>query len=671
MPPHRLNDAQQEAVVTVGSPLLVLAGAGSGKTRVITEKISFLVRECGIPARNIAAVTFTNKAAREMKQRATVLLKGREGRGLKVSTFHTLGLSLLRREAATLGYRAGMSIYDAEDSRGLLRDLMRREGQGSDNVDMIQSLISDWKGQLLDPDQVTLQTEDDLQAYAARVYQAYQGALKIYNAVDFDDLIRIPVQLLNTNAEVLARWRNTIRYLLVDEYQDTNQAQYELVRVLVGPRSGLTVVGDDDQSIYSWRGARPENLVSLNRDFPAMKLIKLEQNYRSHGRILDTANVLISNNPHVFEKRLWSAMQPGEKLRVLTTRDERAEAERVVSEILSHRFRRNGSYGEYAILYRGNFQARVFEKALREQNIPYVLQGGTAFFERSEVRDMVAYLRLLINPDDDTAFLRVVNTPRREIGPGTLQGLSSYAVGRGISLGRACGEMGLTQHLSERAVDRLGRFSDWLKGATERYAAMPVTQVVSGLLDDTGYADWLYEGADTPRAAERRIKNVSELGEWMGRLAAKKPGRTLGDLVSTLCLMGILERNQDDEEDERGVRLMTLHSAKGLEFPHVFLVGMEEDLLPHRTSIEEDNLEEERRLAYVGITRARETLTFTLAKKRKRFGELAHCTPSRFLEELPEEHLQWEGRPGDAPDPEAAQARGKAHLANLRGMLAG
>jgi ATP-dependent DNA helicase Rep len=666
---HKLNDAQQQAVVTVGSPLLVLAGAGSGKTRVITEKIAFLVRECGIPARNIAAVTFTNKAAREMKQRASALLNGREGRGLKVSTFHTLGLTMLRREAGVLGYRAGMSIYDAEDSRGLLRELMRREGQGSDNVDGIQNLISNWKGQLLDPDQAALQSGDDLQAYAARVYLAYQGALKIYNAVDFDDLIRIPVSLLKTNQEVLARWRSSIRYLLVDEYQDTNQAQYELVRALVGPRSGLTVVGDDDQSIYSWRGARPENLVSLNRDFPAIKLIKLEQNYRSHGRILASANALISNNPHVFEKALWSAMEPGEKLRVLSTRDERDEAERVVSEILTHRFRKNGSYGEYAILYRGNFQARVFEKALREQNIPYSLQGGTAFFERSEVRDMVAYLRLLINPDDDTAFLRVVNTPRREIGPGTLQGLSSYAAGRGISLGRACGEMGLAQHLSERAVDRLGRFSEWLKSATPRYAAMPPTQVVSGLLDDTGYADWLYEGADNPRAAERRIKNVSELGEWMGRLAAKKPGRTLGDLVSTMCLMGILERNQDDEDEPPSVRLMTLHSAKGLEFPHVFLVGMEEELLPHRTSIEEDNLEEERRLAYVGITRARETLTFTLARKRKRFGELVRCAPSRFLDELPEQHLLWEGRPGDQPDPAESQARGKAHLANLRGML--
>jgi len=665
---HDLNDAQRDAVRHVGTPLLVLAGAGSGKTRVITEKIGFLVHECGIPARNIAAVTFTNKAAREMKQRASALLNRREGRGLRVSTFHTLGLDMLRREAATLGYRAGMSIYDAEDSRGLLKELMRREGQGSDNVESIQGMIGHWKNELLDPQQVANQVENDLEGYAARVYQSYQEALKIYNAVDFDDLIRIPVALLRGNDTVRERWRGHIRYLLVDEYQDTNQAQYDLVRELVGPRSGLTVVGDDDQSIYSWRGARPENLVSLNRDFPAMKLIKLEQNYRSHGRILDTANVLISHNPHVFEKALWSAMEPGEKLRVLTTRDERDEAERVVSEILTHRFRHHGSYGEYAILYRGNFQARLFEAALREQQIPYVLQGGTAFFERSEVRDTVAYLRLLTNRDDDTAFLRVVNTPRREIGPGTLQGLSSYAAGRGISLGRACGEMGLAQHLSERAVERLGRFSSWLDSATERYAAMPPQQVVSGLLDDTGYADWLYESVSDPRAAERRIKNANEVGEWIGRMAAKKPEKTLTDLVNTMCLMGILERNQDEEEED-GVRLMTLHSAKGLEFPHVYLVGMEEELLPHRTSIEEDNLEEERRLAYVGITRARQTLTFTLAKKRKRYGELVRCVPSRFLDELPDEHLYWEGRKGDEPDPQERQARGRAHLQALRGML--
>jgi ATP-dependent DNA helicase Rep len=663
-----LNDAQQEAVHYVGGPLLVLAGAGSGKTRVITQKIAYLVRECGIPARHIAAVTFTNKAAKEMKQRATALLRGKESRGLRVSTFHTLGLDFVRREAAALGYRAGMSIYDSEDSRSLLRELMRREGQGSDNVEALQHLIGQWKNALIDPAQSASRAVDDLQAYTARVYVAYQNALKAYNAIDFDDLIRIPVDLLRSDPAVAKRWRDRIRYLLVDEYQDTNEAQYELVRTLVGERGGLTVVGDDDQSIYSWRGARPENLVRLNRDFPAMKLIKLEQNYRSRGRILDAANALIAHNPHVFEKALWSALEPGEKLRVIVSRDERHEAERVVSEILGHRFRHRGGYGDYAILYRGNHQARLFETALREQHIPYVVAGGTAFFERSEIRDMVAYLRILTNPDDDTAFLRVVNTPRREIGPGTLEGLSRYAVSRGISLGNAGAELGLAQHLPDRAVKRLRGFSAWLQDARKRYAELPPQQVIGGLLEDTGYSDWLYEGVTDPRAAERKLKNVAELSEWMGRIAAKRPEKGLAELVTHLCLMGILERNEDDEEEE-GVRLMTLHSAKGLEFPHVFLVGMEEELLPHRTSIEEDNLEEERRLAYVGITRARESLVFSVARKRKRYGELTRCQPSRFLDELPEGDLAWEGRPGSEPDLDERQARGRAHLEHLRGIL--
>ncbi len=663
-----LNPAQKAAVRYLDGPLLVLAGAGSGKTRVITQKIAHLIENAGVAPRHIAAVTFTNKAAREMKERVASLMTGRNTGGLAISTFHTLGLNLLKREATAAGLKPGFSILDQQDVEHLLKELSHKDETDKETIRAAQWRISDWKNDLVTPEQALSRAEDEIAVAHARLYLAYQQALRAYNAVDFDDLIMRPVTLLQQDAGLRERWQHRIHYLLVDEYQDTNGAQYELVRLLVGVRGALTVVGDDDQSIYAWRGARPENLARLKDDYPQLKVIKLEQNYRSTGRILKAANQLIDNNPHVFEKKLWSELGPGDEIRILHCNDEDHEAERVVTEILHHKFIKGTAHGDYAILYRGNHQARQFEKALRTHNIPYYLSGGTAFFSRTEVKDLMAYLRLLANPEDDAAFLRVVNTPRREIGPTTLERLSAYATERGVSLLAVCDEMGLEQHLNTRALNRLREFSQWVwkmaRDATEDHPVETVRQ----LIRDIDYEQWLYTTSANDKAALRRLENVNDLVDWLDRLHQDEmKGDSLAEMVNHLALMDVLER-QDEESGGDRVHLMTLHAAKGLEFPHVFLVGMEEEILPHRSSIEEDNIEEERRLAYVGITRAQRTLTITCAAKRRRAGEQVSCEPSRFLQELPQEDLSWEGRNSRLSETEKKE-RGSAHLANLKAML--
>ncbi|MCG7918705.1 MAG: DNA helicase Rep [Candidatus Thiodiazotropha taylori] len=662
-----LNPRQQQAVNYIDTPLLVLAGAGSGKTRVITTKISYLIKRCGLNPQQITAVTFTNKAAREMKERVAKTL-GDQQQLPRISTFHNLGLNIVRQELKTLGYRPGFSIFDQQDSAGLLKDLLRKQNLGDDSVvNAAQWSISAWKNDLITPEQALQQAENDLQQGQALLYAAYQRSLKAFNAVDFDDLILLPVNLFRTHPEVLDQWQDRIRYLLVDEYQDTNQAQYELVKQLAGVRAAFTVVGDDDQSIYAWRGARPENLARLQADFPSLKLIKLEQNYRSSGRILRSANHLISKNPHVFEKKLWSELGLGPELRVLVCPNEVQEAERVVSEIIHLKFTAKTNNRDCAILYRGNHQAKLFEKALRSHNIPYFLSGGTSFFSRTEVKDGMAYLRLLANPTDDSAFLRIVNTPRREIGPTTLEKLAEYAQQRGSALLPACEEIGLKNLLSSRPYERLQHFSQLIQHHAQKADSDPAA-AFRALIEEIDYLDWLKENASSDGIAEARMENVTDLMDWLKALQhGELQEKTLAEMVNHLTLMDMLQRQEDEAEQDQ-VHLMTLHAAKGLEFPHVFLVGMEEELLPHRSSIEEDNIEEERRLAYVGITRAQRSLTMSYASKRKRFGEMVAVEPSRFLQELPEEDLVWEGR-GNKLSKEEQQARGSAHLANLKSML--
>ncbi|HWP00302.1 MAG TPA: UvrD-helicase domain-containing protein [Methylococcus sp.] len=663
----QLNPQQLAAVTTVDCPLLVLAGAGSGKTRVITEKIAYLIRH-GMAARHLVAVTFTNKAAREMKSRVAQLLKDRQTHGLTVSTFHALGLEILRREHRVLGFKPNLSVFDEQDRLALLRELIRHghDRYHSDRAEDHAARISRWKNRFTPPESA-MAGGDPVELEAAILYEDYMRHMKAYNAVDFDDLILLPVLLFQKHPEVLEQWRNRIRYLLVDEYQDTNRTQYELLKLLTGSLGKFTVVGDDDQSIYAWRGAQPENLAQLRTDFPRLKVIKLEQNYRSVGRILKVANRLIGNNPHLFEKRLWSAMGHGDPIRVLQHRDEVAEARQIAADIVHHKFRHGAGFGDYAILYRGNHQSRLFERALREFGIPYHLGGGISFFGFAEVKDVMAYLRLLVNSDDDAAFLRIVNVPRREIGPTTLEKLGQYANRRHLSLFSACFELGLEQVLPANAVQRLRNFCQTITDTAHRVAHGDPFPAIDGFLTSIGYPHWVRENSNDSKAAERKQGNVRELLDWLRRLAESEDRpRSLAETLAKALLLDVLDRNQEDNTGDR-VSLMTLHAAKGLEFPYVYLVGMEENLIPHQTSIEENNIEEERRLAYVGITRARRHLTLSYCRHRKRYGELVACQPSRFLSELPPEELEWPER--EPLDPETKRQRGRASIAQLRSLL--
>ncbi|ENM3803371.1 DNA helicase Rep [Vibrio cholerae] len=668
----KLNPRQDEAVKYVSGPCLVLAGAGSGKTRVITNKIAYLVQQCGYKARNIAAVTFTNKAAREMKERVAQTLGKGESRGLMVSTFHTLGLNIIRREFKALGLKAGFSLFDDQDQLALLKELTEKQLDGDkDLLRLLLSTISNWKNDMLTPPQAKAMAKGEQQQLFAHCFELYQKQMQSYNALDFDDLILLPVLLLRSNEEVRQRWQNRIRYLLVDEYQDTNTSQYELVKLLVGERGRLTVVGDDDQSIYSWRGAKPQNLVLLGEDFPSLKLIKLEQNYRSTSRILRAANILIANNPHVYQKALFSELAEGEKLKVILANNEDHEAERVTAEIIAHKFLNRTDYRDYAILYRGNHQSRLIEKSLTQNRVPYKLSGGTSFFARAEIKDIMAYLRVLVNPDDDNAFLRIVNTPKREIGPATLEKLGSYANMRGKSLFTASFELGLEQHLSGRGLDNLRRFTEWLVAIADNAERGNTVEAVRALVRDIRYEDWLYETSASPKAAEMRMKNVSDLYSWIvADLEGDNPDqqeKTLKEVVQRLTLRDMMERGEENDDSD-AVQLMTLHASKGLEFPYVYLIGAEEGILPHQTSIDEENVEEERRLMYVGITRAQRELTFMVCKERRQFGELIKPTQSRFLDELPQEDLEWEVKKKPVTQ-EERMAKGQAHIANLRAMF--
>ncbi len=698
-----LNPQQKAAVRHIAGPLLVLAGAGSGKTSVITRKIVYLIETCGIPARHIAAVTFTNKAAREMKSRVASLMRGRAARGLTVSTFHNLGLNIIRSELKLLGFKPGFSIFDAEDARGLLRALMIESANSRGNsdayldpVEVVQQQISQWKNDLVAPALALSTAADPFAQRAAVVYERYRGALKAYNAVDFDDLILIPVQMLSNHPEVLERWQQRIRYLLVDEYQDTNLAQYQLVKLLARGRDNLTAVGDDDQSIYAWRGARPENLLRLQTDFPDLKVIKLEQNYRSTARILRAANQLIANNPHAFAKTLWSELGSGEPIRVVRCANEDAEAEWVVNDLIVNRLRRRGHFRDFAVLYRGNYQAKLVEMKLQAQGIPYRLSGGTSFFARAEIKDTMAYLRLLVNPDDDNAFQRIVNTPRRQIGPTTLERLGAYASRRQLALLAAIGEFGLREAIPAAGCEQLERFKQWLGDVIRNCHRGDPIAAIREMLADIDYHGWLHQNASSGTVADNRMKNVNLLIEQLAKTLRKSEdgldadsgadedaGIAIGgegaasaehigehrieDAIAKLVLRDLLDRQDEESADDR-VQLMTLHAAKGLEFPHVFLIGMEEDILPHRNSLETGNLEEERRLAYVGITRARQTLTLTLAARRKQFGDTSATMPSRFLDEIPAEDVERDGF-GEQPAPEVAQQKGRDSLAALKDLL--
>lgn len=657
----KLNSPQREAVRYLDGPLLVLAGAGSGKTRVITYKIAYLIEDCGISAGNIAAITFTNKAAREMQERVGKLLQGKAARGLTVTTFHSLGLHILRQEARRLGYKPRFSVLDASDSAGILNDILKT--MDKKEIRRAQSVISNWKNAMLSPAAAAEAAQDETGRQLAKIYQTYQDTLRAYQAMDFDDLIRLPVELFENVPEALEKWSNKLRYLLIDEYQDTNTCQYRLVKLLSGSRGAFTAVGDDDQAIYAWRGANVENLHLLQNDFPNLQVIKLEQNYRSTVRILRAANTLIANNPKLFEKRLWSDLGLGDPIQVMAAKDEEQEAENVVMRLQTHKFQNRTRFADYAILYRGNHQARIFEQQLRNEKIPYLLSGGQSFFDRTEIRDIIAYLRLLANSDDDPAFIRAATTPRRGIGTGTLEKLGNYAAERHISLFAAAFEAGLEHQLGAKQHHPLLEFCNFINNLTDRAEREPCAEIMADLLNAIDYEAWLFD-QEEDRAAQSKWDNVLEFVAWINK-KGEEDGKTVIELTQTIALINILDSREDSDVD--AVRLSTLHAAKGLEYPYVFLVGVEEGILPHRESIDNGHVEEERRLMYVGITRAQKGLALSHCNKRKRAGEWQKCDLSRFIGELYQEDLRGAGR-GET-DPGAQKAEGSARLAQIKAML--
>ena len=642
-----LNPAQLAAVHHLDGPCLVIAGAGSGKTSVITQKIARLL-QAGYAAKNIGAITFTNKAAQEMRERATHLIGARAGKDLVISTFHSLGVRILRSEGRRVGLKEQFSIFDSDDVLNVLK-----EAGGTTDLGQArgwQWTISLWKNQGLTAKEAQQVAKDENERVASVVMERYQDRLSAYGAVDFDDLISLPLRLLSTDAEARGKWQDTLRYLLVDEYQDTNAVQYDLLKQLVGTRAMFTAVGDDDQSIYGWRGATIENLKRLPQDYPGLRVIPLEQNYRSTGAILLAANNVIAVNPKIYEKKLWSEFGDGEPVALLEADGEEHEAERAVARINALRSEGKApNYADFAILYRANHQARVFEKALRRAEIPYKVSGGQSFFDKSEIKDLCGWLRLLVNQDDDPAFLRAVTTPKRGIGHTTLGGLSSFAGKWKCSMFEALFAESLHTALPRKAVDQLHEFGRYVNEleyrAKNTSGAEDARALLMEWLKDIGYEQHLIESEENEKVGAARWSNVLDFVDWVskrcggqvsqdGGATFEAEKQTVLEVAQTISvILSLAERG--DEQDQ--VTLTTLHASKGLEWPHVFLAGVNEGLLPFKADDEEmtvQRLEEERRLMYVGITRARTTLAVSTLRRRKKSREIIMGIPSRFIAEM-------------------------------------
>lgn len=644
---NTLNLAQSEAVEYLSGPCLVLAGAGSGKTRVITYKIARLIR-AGLEPAQIAAITFTNKAAAEMRERARQLV-GSAARELVICTFHALGVRMLRKDGALLGLKPQFSIMDADDVLSILRDV----GSTTDvkQARSWQWQISLWKNNGLSAADAAAQAESEYERNTALIMLRYQERLSAYQAVDFDDLIGLPLRLLQEHASAREEWQSRLRHILVDEYQDTNATQYALLKLLVGTRARFTAVGDDDQSIYGWRGATLDNLKQLPQDFEGLKVIKLEQNYRSTSAILRAANAVIQTNPKLFEKQLWSELGEGEAIRVVECDHDEHEAERTISRIKALQAQYGCQWKDFAILYRANHQARVFEQVLRRHQMPYKVSGGQSFFDRAEIRDLCAWLRLIVNNHDDPAFLRAVTTPKRGIGHQTLSALGAFAGKHKISLFEALFSPSLPSVLSAKAIAGLhefGRYINQLEYRARHTAGYAnCRSFLQEWLQDIHYEQHLYHGQEQEKVAQARWQNVLDFCDW---LASRSSGasendtphepQSLMEIAQTISLIISLKEGQGDENL---ITLSTLHASKGLEWPHVLLVGVNEGTLPMLNpddgdTMTPDRLQEERRLMYVGITRARQTLTVShVRRKRQGHGSasrLVATKPSRFIAEM-------------------------------------
>lgn len=661
---HGLNLAQQDAVNFLQGPCLVLAGAGSGKTRVITHKIGRLI-QAGLEPKRIAAITFTNKAAAEMRERAKGLI-GKQAKEVRICTFHALGVHLLREDGEAVGLKPQFSILDSDDVTSILKDA----GGSTDaaTARQWQWTISLWKNLGLNAAQAEAQAKDDNERITARIMARYEERLAAYQSVDFDDLIGLPLKLLKDHAEVRTKWQKIMGHILVDEYQDTNATQYELLKLLVPPdprNARFTAVGDDDQSIYGWRGATLDNLKKLPIDFPTLKVIKLEQNYRSTGAILQAANNVIGPNPKLFPKTLWSDLGEGEPVRVVDADNEEHEAERAVARIQSLRSNsQHKEFKDFAVLYRANHQAKVFEQALRKAQIPYKVSGGTSFFDRAEIRDLCAWFRLWVNNDDDPAFLRAVTTPKRGIGHQTLQSLGTFASQYKVSLFEGLFSSSLGSVLNPRALGSLHEFGRYINDleyrARQTTGAEDARAFMADWLKDIGYEKHLYDSEDNERVAANRWINVMEFCDWMAKRCGGEIDDTAGvtlasekkSLLEVAQTVSLLSTISEREKDQNVVTLSTLHAAKGLEWPHVMLVGVTEGMLPFKLDEGGDSLggstreheavnesvaqrlQEERRLMYVGITRAQRSLAVSWPKKRKKGREMVSAQPSRFIAEM-------------------------------------
>ena len=670
---HTMNPRQLEAVKHTEGPLLVLAGAGSGKTRVITYRIAHLLLHKKVPAENILAVTFTNKAAREMQERMTALVGAKCCKEAVLSTFHSLGVRILRQEIGLLGYKRNFAIYSTSDQLGLIRQALRESGAADGkkiDAEAVLWKISGAKNALLGPGALPVLAGDDWAAVAAAVYPRYQSLLKACNAIDFDDIIMLTVQLLQDHPEVLTRWQERFRYIMVDEYQDTNPSQYLFISLLAARYRNLCVVGDDDQSIYGWRGADVEKILAFEKDYHS-RVIKLEQNYRSTGTILAAANSVIKNNPKRKDKTLWTDSGDGSPIDLVIARDDEEEATLVTERIQLECFKKNRSYRDFAILYRTNAQSRAFEEQLRFADIPYVLIGGMQFYERKEVKDSLCYLRAIANPKDEQALLRIVNFPRRGIGDGTLVRLNQWSQEQGAGLFEAFARVGEIEGVNAATRERVLAFHELISGEIAGFKKRGrLAERLAELYKRVGIEAEICRTSDDSKEARRRVENVEQIVNSLAGYEARTMNPTLSEFLEKVSLLDD-DRFSGQDKKEHGqdaVTLMSLHSSKGLEFPFVFLVGLEEECLPHKRSIYEDfSIDEERRLCYVGITRARRQLIITRCLHRKKYGKLEERVPSRFLAEIPAELLNETG--GKEASPEEAERLAEDAFAKLRSMF--
>lgn len=673
----QLNPRQLEAVRHGDGPLLILAGAGSGKTRVITCRIAHLSKQRGVPADRILAVTFTNKAAREMRERVEEMLGKSRCKGMVIATFHSLCVRILREDIEALGYKKNFSIYSTADQVRLIKDLMQQvdiDGRKFD-AERVLYAISDAKNRLVPPEKFSVKYHDDYEYLAAEIYPRYQKALKAYNAVDFDDLIMLVARLLQEQPKILDKYRARFAHILVDEYQDTNAAQYLLLKLLAGGHRNLCVVGDDDQSIYGWRGADLGNILEFERDFPGAVVVKLEQNYRSTGNILAAANAVIKNNGKRREKALWTADGAGHKVDYLLCEDEEDEARAVMERIHGERFRQDLAYGDFAILYRTNVQSRAFEEQLRYENIPYVLIGGQQFFDRKEVKDLIAYLKVLVNPRDEVNLLRILNYPKRGIGETTADRLIRHSAQAQRPLWEVLENAAEIEDLGDKAQEAIAAFIALMERYRQRFSRRGLmVETLREMIGELRLEQEIYRGVDDPAKARRRVENMEEVANALASYLEREDSPSLPGFLEKVSLLDEDRPGRDskDKKLERdAVVLMSIHSSKGLEFPHVFLVGMEEEFLPHKKTLTETfDLDEERRLCYVGITRARRNLVLTGARRRKKYGEMQPRVPSRFLNEIPAELLN--ACRGEAPPelpPEEKDRRAAKAFANILNIL--